>query len=114
MTGYKKIIENMIEMAVIRFVERKTTHFVTTLSETLVLELDERIGSPVFNIKIEVTQNQIHDLDYQVSGYVSEWGKVYVSSVSFERTLKRNDEANFHTEHEFLTADKLKTFKFDR
>ena len=68
----------------------------------------------MFDIEVKVAQSRIIDLYYQVSGYVSEWGTVHVSSVSFERTFKRNDEANFHTEHEFLTADELKTFKFDR
>ena len=104
----------MVDLAVRKFVEQKAEgKFVTLTDNTLVVNLDKELGNPVFDVEVKVQQNRVIDLDYLVSGYVGEYGDIRVCSVKFERTIKRDGETDFHTEHEFLHGLDLDEFKFD-
>lgn len=119
MIGYKKIIENMVEMEVENFIEKKTEgkQFAYTVDDSLKLSTeDKNFGHPCFELKVSVSYRT-----YEVHGYVSEFGSVIISSVNFDRDyVKDQNRADWFSKdnikhvHEFLYGDKLNEFKFDR
>lgn len=115
MTGYKKIIENMVECEVNCYVTKCHGGYVP-YPDKVTLELDKEVGSPSFTAEITVS-----DRDYVVAGYVNDYGTVLVCAVRFERDLvidKDRDDwwarDNIRHTSECLWGDKLKGFKFDR
>lgn len=119
MVGYKKIIENMVEMEVENFIEKRNDrkYFAYPVEGSLELSTeDKNFGHPVFVLQVFVNYRK-----YEVHGYVDDYGTVVVSSVNFDRDYVKDQERvdwyadeNVKHVHEFLYGDKLNEFKFDR
>lgn len=113
MVGYKKIIENMVELEVYRFIEKQSDCKFVSCEDGVILSTDnKKLGHPTFEVEMNVS-NSIRR-DYMIHGYVDSYGSVQICSVQFERKIKKPDDKDFHTVREFLHGDDLKNFKFDR
>lgn len=112
MTGYKQIIKNMVEAEVTRFVEKKSEKFINV--DSVELHTDSGLSVPSFDAEVTVDFADINKRDYLIHGYVSEYGTVVITMITFERVIKKSWETDFHKVNEFIAAEELKTFKFDR
>lgn len=118
--GYKRIIGNMVERGVVKYVENKADGklaFAYPVEGTLKLSVQEKdVSYPLFSIDVTVKYNR-----YSVHGFIDEYGTVYVTTVRLERDriidLDRTDwhaEDNIRHVTEVLYGEKLEAFKFDR
>lgn len=112
MTGYKAIIKNMVEAEVTRFVEKKSGKFIEVKS--VELSTNSGFDTPTFDVEIVVGLADIIKRDFLIHGYVSEYGSVVVTSIMFDRMIKKANEEDFKKVSEFLVRDEIVDFKFDR
>lgn len=115
MTGYKQIIENMVDSSVHAYVEKKVGGYVS-YPDKVTLYLEKDFDHPQFKAEIRIGWK-----GYTVSGYVDTYGDVRICSVSFDRMRCQEKDKNgdWITEsakpvHELLYGDELERFKFDR
>ena len=116
MVGYKKIIENMVELEVSRFIEKQSgSKFASCVDGVTLSTDDKKLGYPRFELEMNVPNNTgVFQRNYLILGYVDDYGSVRICSVEFVRNIKKPGENDFRTVHEFLYGDDLKNFKFDR
>lgn len=117
MTGYKKIIENMVELEVERTIEKKNSEVsYASCVDGVTLNTDnKKLGFPTFELEVNVHyKSSVIPHNYLVLGYIDEYGSVMICSVEFVRDIKKPGETDFHTVHEFLHSDDLDNFTFDR
>lgn len=112
MTGYKAIIKNMVEAEVTRLVEKKSGKLVEVNSVELFT--NSGFDTPTFDAEIVVGLADIIKRDFLIHGYISEYGSVVVTSLSFDRWIKKADKEDFKKVSEFLVHDEIVDFKFDR
>ena len=118
MVGYKKIIENMVELEVENYIEKRTEKnvFAYPVSGTLELSVEDKsFGHPTFKVEFMVKYRK-----YEVHGYVNDLGSVIISSISFDRDYVKDQERldwyadeNVIHKHFFLYGEKMDQFKFD-
>ena len=124
MTSYKKIIENRVLLYVERFIEKKAAteekpyRFAHLVEGSFSMTPDKDIDHPYFSVKYTVSGSYG---DYEVHGYVDDYGDVTVTSVTFDRMICQEKDADgwWITEsakpvHEFLFGKALDEFCFDR
>lgn len=114
MTGYKKIIENLVEYEVSKVIEQKTGKFPSCVDGVTLSTDNKKLGYPTFELEMDVYSNSIVKNNYLIMGYVSDYGSVVICSVEFVRNIKKAGEDDFHTVHEFIHGEELKSFNYDR
>lgn len=108
-----QIIRNMIERTVRYYIMQKNPHHWANI-EKITLEKTESVFLSI-NFTADVS---IDYHDYQVHGWMDEYGNAYVSCVTFTRTKALTDTEwwkpeNQRTEHKFIAKKELEAFAFD-
>lgn len=112
MTGYKAIIKNMVDAEVTRFVKKQSGKFIEVNS--VELNTNKECDTPTFKVDIMVGLGELIRRDFQIHGYVSEYGSVEITHVSFDRMYQESVEDKPTTKNTFMMWNELKDFHFDR
>ena len=121
MTGYKAIIRNMTIKQVEDFIHERTGEYHFIDEKEVELSTDNKeLGLPDFTIKTTLysANNSYLPRDYEIHGYINEFGRAHITLVQFSRTYcKRLEDGSFgkeRTENFFIYQEELDTFKFDK
>lgn len=120
MTGYKKILENMVELEVSRFITKQSgsrfASFATCVDGVTLSTENKKLGHPTFELEMNVPADRCSVMchNYLITGYIDDYGSVVVCAVEFVRDIKKAGEDDYKTIHEFIHGEELKTFRFDR
>lgn len=108
---YIQIIRNMIEAHIDHYVWDKGHHFADIVEPGIQLEKSDE-NTIYWTATIKVLYNT-----YEMHGFMDEFGRVFTSSISYERTRSDADEwwkvENQYTVNEFVYGDQLAVFTFD-
>lgn len=111
---YKAIIHNIINNEVDHFIKTKSGKFPAIDEKKIRTDTAPDKECVMFSVEDVRVRQGITYNSYRVYGYVSEYGKVVVCYVTFERTYCDDNFENEHTKHFFIHGEDLKTFKFDK
>lgn len=108
---YPQIIRNMIESAVRDYIRNRNQRW-ADIGKVNLEKSD--FGIPSINYSVDVT---IEYNNYTVHGWMDEYGRAYVSCVTFKRVKADPDTEwwkpeNQHTVHRFLHGKELEEFTF--
>ena len=117
------IIKNLVANKVEEFIRKHASEdqYVFVNSNEIVLSAaTNEFENPTFSVNVNLGRCLNH---YRITGYINEYGNVFICSVQFERTYLKNNLPEYadwtkkeNQEHKTfrIYGEKLKTFKFDK
>ncbi len=110
---YKKVIENSIDMQIFKMLDKQSEGKYFDIKKIEVTNEKEML----FVVYVEFKKGII-PLNYEIHGYVSDYGRAVVTYISYSRTISKKKNNGEYTEPRKewfqIYGDCIKNFKFDK
>ena len=123
MTTYKGIIKNMVKMKVESFIEKHNgvvSYSYDTITELEKASKDFDAISFECNIYVYAVHNDVIADEYNIHGYINEYGHISITSISYKATYVKDnnndisDVKNQITKYWTIHGQELKEFDFQK
>lgn len=112
--SYKSIIKNRINNKLNRVIYDRSGHFPTFDDRDICMDGATDLGHPMFSANVKVEWN-----DYEIHGYVDDFGNAVITSVSYDRMICTEKDADgwwidesAKPVHKFIYGEELEKFDF--